>query len=375
MSNQALFYPYIDIKDEQWLKTSLLYWDELCTIVPKSIDNPYNSNLSRFLADEGILKPILVQSGMEEIEELAESVLTYLSTNEGARVVAMKRNRGSVIHTEKLPNSFNRFVHIHQDKLPNMVRNELMHIYGSNREDSWLTVDGGFADFYMTLLATKLSERTGASLVTADSMANDLAIAINLDAPLGQEVSNIFGHEDRYNQARRYEVFGHRRNRPSAVAEGLLANLAISKITISSETSIQDLIEFKNQHSDELGRFHTAIRGLCSGIDGNIPIEALQERVSTIYRNEVQPSISDLKSALDGKNIKWIAQGLMGLSCISVGPYSALAVSGLSTPVALLATAGLSLAAMGVLYNTEKHEHERNNPFAYLLSAQQEFRR
>ena len=29
MPNQALFYPWIEIKDDQWLKTSLLYWDEV----------------------------------------------------------------------------------------------------------------------------------------------------------------------------------------------------------------------------------------------------------------------------------------------------------------------------------------------------------
>ena len=162
-------------REEQWLKTSLLYWDELRTIVPESIDDPYKSNSTQALADAGLLRPVRVHSDMEEIEDLTDSVLTYLSTNEGARVVAMNGHRGSVIHEEKLPYKFEQFADIHPEKLPYKVRNELRHLFrDSNRDGSWLTVDSGFADFYMTLLATKLSERTGASLVTADSMAKIL---------------------------------------------------------------------------------------------------------------------------------------------------------------------------------------------------------
>jgi len=41
MSNsKALFYPTIEINDENWLKSNLLFWDEIKTIVPVSIDSP-----------------------------------------------------------------------------------------------------------------------------------------------------------------------------------------------------------------------------------------------------------------------------------------------------------------------------------------------
>lgn len=376
MPNQALFYPWIEIKDDHWLKTSLLYWDEFRTIVPESIENPYKTDSTIALSGEGLLHPIRVRPDMEEIEDLADSVLTYLSTNEGARIVASNGYRGSIIHEEKLPYQFDKFADIHPEKLPYRVRDELRHLFrDSNRDGGWLTVDGGFADFYMTLLASKLSERTGASLVTDNSMANDLAVAIHLDAPLGQKAGETLGDEwhGRRHRRRDYDAFGPRRRHPSAVAEGLLANLAISKINISEQTPIQDLIDFKRKYSDEFGRFHKAIHDLCSGIEGDIPVEALQERVGTIYRNDVEPSLNSLKAALDGKKIKWKAEGLMKLAFMSASSYSALAVAGLSTPIALLAGAGISLTAMGVLHNIEKREQIRNDPFAYLLSAERDF--
>ena len=372
MPNQALFYPYIDIKDDEWLKTSLLYWDEIRTIVPESMQTPYQSDLTKVLYDMEVLTPIRVNSEMDELNDLSEAVITYLSTNEGARIVASKGQRNTPIHSQKLPYQLEELVDIHPEKLPYTIRNELDRVLRGVDEDGWLRVDNGFANFYMTLLATKLSGRTGASLVTSDSMANDLAVAAHLDAPLGHDVSNIVVNDWRRTgrSLREYEAFGRRNSRPSAIAEGLLANLAISKICITENNSIEDIMNFKHSYSDELGLFHKKISELCGSINEDIPVEAMQEKVASIYSNEVEPSINNLKAALDGKNIQWKAEGLMKLTFMSASSYSALAVAGLSTPLALLAGAGISLTAMGALHNIEKRNQIRNSPFAYLMSAE-----
>lgn len=34
---KALYYPTIDILNEDWLKTAVLFWDEINTIVPESM--------------------------------------------------------------------------------------------------------------------------------------------------------------------------------------------------------------------------------------------------------------------------------------------------------------------------------------------------
>lgn len=31
---KALYYPTIDIEDSEWMKTAILFWDEINTIVP-----------------------------------------------------------------------------------------------------------------------------------------------------------------------------------------------------------------------------------------------------------------------------------------------------------------------------------------------------
>ncbi|MBI1745289.1 MAG: hypothetical protein HYR55_01725 [Acidobacteria bacterium] len=72
---QALFYPWIDLRDEAWLKTSLLYWDSVRTIVPESVDAPYSTDTGRALEAAGFLVPLRIHSGMDETEELTADTL------------------------------------------------------------------------------------------------------------------------------------------------------------------------------------------------------------------------------------------------------------------------------------------------------------
>ena len=62
---RALYYPTIDISNEAWLKTATLYWDEINTIVPSSIVHPYKRHTTQFLADEGVIRPLFVNSNMD----------------------------------------------------------------------------------------------------------------------------------------------------------------------------------------------------------------------------------------------------------------------------------------------------------------------
>jgi hypothetical protein len=81
---KALYYPHIQIQDENWLKLALLYWDGLRRIVPDSVV-PNDSNAVRALVDEGILENTSPERYLEEAEkqflksEVFERVLGRLS--------------------------------------------------------------------------------------------------------------------------------------------------------------------------------------------------------------------------------------------------------------------------------------------------------
>ncbi len=80
MFSRALYYPTIDIKNEAWLKSAVLYWDRIETIVPESIQQPYQRRTTRALEDSGILFPHWVNPNSEEVRGLELDVATYLNT-------------------------------------------------------------------------------------------------------------------------------------------------------------------------------------------------------------------------------------------------------------------------------------------------------
>ncbi len=370
--SQALYYPWIDVRDEAWLKTSLLYWDSVRTIVPESIDAPYSTDTGRALKDADFLVPLRVQSGMDEIEELAGDVLTYLESAEGAELlIAGHGGRRRDIHMEKLPYELGRLANIHPEKLPFEIRH-LLHDLAANSErgGDWLRVDERFANFYMTLLASRLADRVGARLLTSLAAADRLAVSARFDAQLNGVIP--WGMHPRSRRWREYEAFGPRHRMPRHLAPGMLASLAIERIALAPDTPIDRLIEFREKHRDELAQFRTKVEQLAASVEDDLTVEALRQRVTDLYTGEVAPAVSNLKAALDGRRIKWVGDGLLKVAFLSAGSSTMLAMAGLAVPTALLAGAGISLIATGTMYNVDRRESLRTNPFAYLLSMERE---
>lgn len=370
--SQALYYPWIDIRDEAWLKTALLYWDSVRTIVPESINAPYSTETGQALQEAEFLVPLHVHSGMHEIEELAGDVLTYLASAEGAEILLAGHARHKhSINIEKLPYELGRFANIHPEKLPYELHH-IVHEFATNisQNGDWLLVDEKFASFYMTLLASRLADRVGAQLLTSFPAANKLAVSARFDAQLNGVLPRGMHLHMRHRPE--YEAYGPRHRMPRHLAPGMLANLAIERINIAPDTPVMRLLKFREKHRDELGQFRTMVEQLASSIETDLSAEALQQRVSNIYSNDIVPAISNLKAALRGRRIKWLGQGLLKIGFLSVGSSTMLTMAGLDSPTALLAGAGISLVAEGVRYNEEKRESIRSNPFAYLLSLERE---
>lgn len=366
---QALYYPWIDIIDEAWLKTAFLYWDSVRTIVPESIEVPYSTNAGQALQDIEFLVPLRVHPNMEEIEDLTEDVMTYLGTVEGALMLTGARSPGHHIHLDKLPYELSRLADIHPQKLPYAIKNLLEDFMSpSMRGHDYLRVSDKFANYYMTLLATRLAERIGAQLLTPLPSAARLAVTARFDAQLNEVLHRAMNLHRR--NWREYEAYGPRQRMPKDLASGMLANLSIERIGVPANTPIERLIKFRESHNDELTLFRKKIEQLVASVEEDLPIEALRQRITNLYTEEVVPAISNLKAALKGKRIKWLSDGLLKIAFLSAGSSTMLVMTGLDVPTALLAGAGISLIAAGATYNVDKQESLRSNPFAYLLSME-----
>lgn len=353
----ALYYPWIDIRDDSWLKTALLYWDTVQTIVPESMAQPYSSSVACALQEKGFLLPLRVNSDMDEIQDLAEAAVAYLETTKGGELQALlteRRGPRRLLEKERLKKR--GLTGLYPEKLAWQIRHMLPQ-YGAilGREGEPMKVDTAFVTYYMTLLATRLSERIGAALLTPLSAAEQLAVSARLDSQLAVK-------------SRGHRPWGPRRWLPPVLAQGMLAHLAIERISIDPDTPIDRLLEFREQHHDELARFRIKVEELMADVTSDLPLEALRQKVLDTYNNEVTPAISDLKNALAGRRIRWLGEGLLRITFLSAGSSSMLLAAGLSVPTALLAGAGLSLIVSGAIYNSDRAESLRANPFTYLLT-------
>jgi len=169
---------------------------------------------SRELCDAGVLSPLRVHPDIGGVRRLAWRVLDYLGSQEAEGVLIGDRLSGSAyIHPEKLP-AFDEMTHVHPEKLPGVVLHKLEQM-APRREGEWLRVDRGFADFYMTLLATELAANAGLGLLTDLPASHRLATAVRLD---GRIAPNLL------------------------MPDPILSDLTIQQISISPETSVEEIL-------------------------------------------------------------------------------------------------------------------------------------
>jgi hypothetical protein len=365
---KALYYPRIEVPNEGWLKTAILYWDEVKTIVPASMREPYTGRTSRALFDAGVLSPLHVHPRMESVERLAIKVLDYLGSTEGEGVLVEGGLRQSdLIHPEKLP-ELRELIRMHPEKFPHIIERQLERlIHGHDGE--WVRVERPFAHFYMTILATELAQTHGIALLTDMPASDRLAISVRLDGKLGVPYLRL--GEPYWHRHERDWYHEHRM--PGSLAPALLADLTLQRIGIDPDTPIDEILRFREDHKAELGRFRTKMADLTKSIEGDLSLDALQQKVCDVYSNEVKPSIDEMKECLSSKRIKWALESFLKTSMLSVPSGSALAALGLSIPHAVLAGAGVSLIVSAVLFNIQNREEMQKNPFSYLLSAESRF--
>ncbi|MFH1034003.1 MAG: DUF6236 family protein [Pseudomonadota bacterium] len=358
---KALYYPYIDIQDSGWLKTSMLYWDEIQTIVPKSEKTPYKNPTTAAFHDAGILSPLQVKSGMREIEELTNDMLAYLNSPEALTILFQSPtepaiNSDSDTRLERIETAY-----LYPDKLPYLIRDML-----EDTSQGWLLSEPKFGMYYMTLLACHLCEHKGISLLTDLAASDALAGTFRLNA--GIRFSGIY-QQMHYRHPER----SHRRHMVPKVSEACLATLILESVRLDPDTQVNKIIKFRNNHRDELGRLRSEIGRLASSIElnGDANVQEISQRAQDILINELTPALNDLRNSLRGSLINFVVEKGLKVSLFSGGPtYLASQLLGLAQPQALFVSSAASFVASCVSYNVEKAEKLRNNPYSYLLSAQ-----
>lgn len=348
----SLYYPFIEISDEGWLKTACLYWDTICTIVPSRM-KPYRSPTARELREAKVLQPLFVNPDLAVLKDVADDVVNYLECPEGhAMVVSSITSPRQKIHVRKFADEL-RYALIHRDKFSDRLIRDLCRIGVTGRSQrGWVRIPVAFGEYYMTLLATHLARSEGKSLLTDVVTAGDLATKAVLGNP--QATS------------------GHGRQVPAGIAEGVLASLILRTVNVGPSTSVKKLLKFREKHRSELGRFRGASRRLVEGLQSNVGANALSSHINTLYTDEVLPAIEDLRGRLRDSRITCGFNNLKISTLMSASPTAlGVALSGTALgPFALVAGVGLSVVMGYANYSVQRRGMLRGSPFSYIISAQ-----
>jgi hypothetical protein len=237
-------------------------------------------------------------------------------------------------------------VKIHRDKLPDEIKRKI-------KNDDWIGVNSLFADFYLTLLATHISENIGAALLTNVAAPNKLGTQVKLDAQSNSLINASTS-----------------RKRPVNLAQGTLADVIFKNIQIDDNTQVDDILEFRDRHKCELGRFRTRIAKLTDTIQGYQSLTELRQHAEDIYTCQVAPAIASLKEGLEDCRIDYRWNGFLNVTAIGTSLHEFI---GIPCHQALLAGSGISFVVSTILYTREKARILRDNPYSYLLAVNEEF--
>ena len=360
-NTKALFYPTIEINDENWLKSSLLFWDEIKTIVPESISTPYNNETTAILAERKILVPEIVNPDHHIVRELSENILEFLNTEEGFQLLNSSNNSSRIykdkmarINNDKFGHKIEKLLRMH----PSKMSKELRYMLEDGMVDGWLFVDSAFASYYMTMLANKICEDSGIRLLTDNPLCSNLSNKVKLGIKGLDRANRHYRHyrAERINQQ---------------LAQGIFTNLVIKRINFHPSTNVIDVLSFKEDRKDALGLFRTNMKKLLKDISPDNSINALREEVESIYNDEFLPSFNNLKKELDSSNLKWTCDNFAKVGFFSVSSTSIpMYLLGLTVPQALLAGAGVSIVTSLISYNIDKKNKLRENPYNYLLEIE-----
>lgn len=178
----ALYYPYIHLQDDKWVKTAALYYESLSRIVPEHFVT-HDSDTVKRLNDSDEKKFIINVSPGYEAEDIAENFIKFARSE-----LSSKKHRKPILDriANKIPSKSG--FRIHMEKMGTLLEQELPKLGLAKRLSLKQEKDGEWYDFepltgalYMTHLANRMAEIRGLPIVTDDSTYQPLIRGIQFD--------------------------------------------------------------------------------------------------------------------------------------------------------------------------------------------------
>ncbi|EMY3554927.1 hypothetical protein ABF190_002370 [Flavobacterium psychrophilum] len=368
MNRTILYYPTIDIPTNNWLRHSLLYWDEVSSIVPTSWGGNSFLNLSaeiQYLMDEGQFRPIKPEDlitksdNWEHFENFQKEFRDIVSSNQ-FRIFINRRqsNTKQRIHSNKVENNYR--IHsnkiesnyrVHSNKTSDSIYSFLKELNLADRdgENEWINFEQNTALLYMSLLAKYL----------ADIDSNQTTI--------GTDYIN-------------YEKFNFKRVSENDGFPVVSFNLNNVLPTPKPNVSFEKIIQFKKKRSDNLNHFKKNLSEFQSKIAKSKSQAEIKDNAMN-FQETLLNGVNDLTAVLKDQRIDFglkTLKSMINLKSPTMITAIGTAVASKSNLIDIPLNLGIiGIASMGALELTTNFIDNRNkqtaklreSPFSYIYYA------
>jgi hypothetical protein len=341
-----LYYPTISIPSGTWLRQSLLYWDELGSIVPQRYDDteliPYTPDI-QYLKDEGEFRPfrteLLFRREWKIVQEFENELMNAVLSNEFQSMLPPEDKR-------KLK------AKVHQDKVSQEVFEFLRDAKLAKTQPpdhDWYYFENSAALLYMSILAKYLADEDSQATVSGTNL-------------------------------RAYEHLNFHAQSNDSGFNGLSVRF-FNILPVPRETnSFPDILDFKRRRRDQLlhfrqllGETQSTLSACASRSDANDALAG--------FSNKLEIGLRDFDAVLRDASIATVAGAFETLiKCSSPGWLAtAVVASGkiediAKVPISWTLSGALIAGAVGVgRYLIDKRNERRallrTSPFSYLYSA------
>lgn len=182
---EMLYYPYFEVRDENWLKFALLYFDRLRPVIPDSvIDAPgyLSDRFKQITYSTNFLKPYSPRhyEGERASIHACEEIVKYLSRPEIYGLYFNSPNSGNYIEKWKSKENQNTklFAEKYSDTFLSFCAKE--NLATPCDEGIWISQDLAFV--YMSLLADQISKEQNMEMITDEQKFSEYLISKDIAA-------------------------------------------------------------------------------------------------------------------------------------------------------------------------------------------------
>lgn len=331
MKRTLLYYPKIAIENPRWLRQSILYWDEVGSIVPNGEERKAMSSREvQILKNEGVYRPFVPEHYVRQHHEVADEFRLSLPP--------LYKIASSVATTV--------FSLLFSSKVNDALTDHLVENSYAIRERDRLRTDQRSAMLYMSLLAKHMANDDKNSITTPGT---DVPAYLDLVYPNTRD--GIPG--------------------ASLTLENILP-------VPTEDTQIRDILKFKERRKDELFKFRAVLyehQDKLKQVEDHSQIVDLNSR----FVETMQVELSNLGSALRGDGLQFRLGTLKNIFTLSLPSLISSLAERLTDETRITISVAGTIAAgaviMGEHFFTAHNAQQKTlaaNSYSYLYNAKEE---